>query len=73
MQEISDKKNDFASISYNKITTFTLETAEAFDSEAELEIYMSAVGKVKFEFIGSLNLKNFCKIISAYDIIQHKP
>ena len=36
------------------------------DLDAELEIYMSAVGKVKFEFTGSTNVKDICKIISTY-------
>ena len=57
---------DTLDLKYNKITTFSLETAGVFDLDAELEIYMSAVGKVKFEFTGSTNVKDICKIISAY-------
>ena len=63
VQGITGKKKDFTSIPYNKITTFSLETAGVFDLDAELEIYMSAVGKVKFEFTGSTNVKDICKII----------
>lgn len=66
VQGITGKKKDFTSIPYNKITTFSLETAGVFDLDAELEIYMSAVGKVKFEFTGSTNVKEICKIISTY-------
>ena len=66
VQGVTGKKKDFTSIPYNKITTFSLETAGLFDLDAELEIYMSAVGKVKFEFTGSTNVKEICKIISQY-------
>ena len=63
---ITGKKKDFTSIPYNKITTFSLETAGLLDFDAELEIYMSAVGKVKFEFTGRTNVKEICKMISGY-------
>ena len=66
VQGVTGKKKDFTSIPYSKITTFSLETAGFFDADAELEIYMSAVGKVKFEFTGSTNVKEICKIISTY-------
>jgi hypothetical protein len=60
------KKKDFTSIPYSKITTFSLETAGMFDLDAELEIYLSAVGKVKLEFTGNTNVKEICKAISTY-------
>lgn len=66
IQGLTGKKKDFTSIPYSKITTFSLETAGFFDLDAELEIYMSAVGKVKFEFTGSTDVKQICKIISTY-------
>lgn len=66
VQGITGKKKDFTSIPYNKITTFSLETAGVFDLDAELEIYMSAVGKVKFEFTDTTDVKEICKIISMY-------
>lgn len=66
VQGITGKKKDFTSIPYSKITTFSLETAGAFDLDAELEIYLSGVGKVKFEFTGSTDVKLICKMISTY-------
>ena len=66
VQGVTGKKKDFTSIPYSKITTFSLETAGFFDLDAELEIYMSGVGKVKFEFTGNTNVKEICKIISTY-------
>lgn len=66
VQGVTGKKKDFTSIPYGKITTFSLETAGFFDMDAELEIYISGVGKVKFEFVGSTNVKEICKVISTF-------
>ncbi len=66
VQGMTGKKKDFTSIPYAKISTFSLETAGVFDLDAELEIYISGVGKVKFEFTGSTDVKQICKMISTY-------
>lgn len=68
VQGITGKKKDFTSIPYSKISTFSLETAGVFDLDAELEIYMSGVGRVKFEFTGSTDVKKICRIISEYTL-----
>ena len=66
VQGITGKKKDFTSIPYSKISCFSLETAGVFDLDAELEIYMSGVGKLKFQFTGSTDVKQICKVISTY-------
>ena len=66
VQGITGKKQDYTSIPYSKISTFSLETAGVFDLDAELELYMSGVGKVKFEFTGSTDVKEICKYISNF-------
>jgi hypothetical protein len=66
VQGITGKKKDFTSIPYSKISTFSLESAGMFDLDAELEIYLSGVGCVKFEFTGSTDVKEICKTISTY-------
>ena len=66
IQGLTGKKKDFTSIPYSKITTFSLETAGFLDLDAELEIYLSAVGKVKFQFTGATDVKEICKMISQY-------
>lgn len=66
VQGITGKKKDFTSIPYSKITTFSLETSGVLDLDAELEIYISGVGKVKFEFTGSTDVKEICRMISAF-------
>lgn len=67
-QGVTGKKKDFTNIPYNKITTFSLETSGVFDLDSELEIYISGVGKVKFQFTGSTNVKEICKIISLHTL-----
>ncbi|MBQ7365572.1 MAG: PH domain-containing protein [Clostridia bacterium] len=66
VQGVMGKKKDFTSIPYSKITTFSLESSGVFDLESELEIYISGLGKVKFEFTGSTDVKLICKMISTY-------
>lgn len=68
IQGLTGKKKDFTSIPYSKITTFSLETAGTFDLDSELELFLSGVGKVKFQFTGSTDVKRICKIISEYSL-----
>jgi len=68
VQGITGKKQDYTSIPYSKISTFSLETAGIFDLDSELELYMSGVGKVKFQFTGSTDVKAICKAISQYTL-----
>ena len=66
VQGVTGKKQDYTSIPYGKISTFSLETAGFFDLEAELEIYLSGVGKMTFNFTGNTDVKEICKAISQY-------
>ena len=64
VQGITGKKKDFTSMPYSKIQAFSVETAGTFDMDAELEIYVSGLGKVKFEFSGSNDIVQIGKMIS---------
>ncbi len=66
IQGLTGKKQDYTSIPYSKISTFSLETAGVFDLDSELELHMSGVGRIKFEFTGSTDVKEICKIIAQY-------
>ena len=68
VQGLTGKKQDYTSIPYSKISTFSLETAGVFDLDSELELYMSGVGKVKFQFTGNTDVKAICKAISKYTL-----
>jgi len=65
---LTGKKQDYTSMPYSKISTFSLETAGFFDLDSELEVFMSGVGKLKFEFTGNTNVKEICRIISQYTL-----
>ncbi|MBQ5867386.1 MAG: PH domain-containing protein [Oscillospiraceae bacterium] len=64
IQGITGKKKDFTSLPYNKIQSFSVETAGAFDLDSELELWFSGMGRVKLEFIGSTDVAHLCKMIS---------
>lgn len=64
VQGITGSKKDFTSLPYSKIQAFSIETAGTFDLDAELEMYFSGLGKVKFEFSGSSNIAAIGKMIS---------
>lgn len=64
IQGITEKKKDFTSLPYNKIQSFSVETAGAFDLDSELELWFSGMGRVKLEFIGATDVAHLCKMIS---------
>ena len=66
VQGMRGKKVDYTSIPYSKIQTFSVETAGTFDRDCELEIYISAIGKIRFEIRGGFDIVTFNKIISGY-------
>lgn len=66
VQGITGKKQDFTSMPYSKITVFSVETAGALDLDSELEMYFSGVGKVKFEFSGTCDIKAIGKAIGEF-------
>jgi Bacterial PH domain len=64
VQGITGSKKDYTSMPYKNIVAYSVETAGTFDLDSELEIYFSALGKVKFEFTGRTNIVEISKIIS---------
>ena len=64
IQGITEKKKDFTSLPYNKIQSFSVEPAGAFDLDSELELWFSGMGRVKLEFIGATDVAHLCKMIS---------
>ena len=68
VQGITGKKQDYTSIPYSKISTFSLETAGVLDLDSELEIYLSGVGKVKFQFTQGTDVKEICRAISRFTL-----
>lgn len=66
VQGLTGKKVDYTSIPYSKIQTFSVETAGTLDLDCELEVYISSIGKIRFEIKGNFDVVRFNKVISVY-------
>jgi len=66
VQGITGRKKDFTSLPYSKVQAFSVETAGTFDLDAELELWFSGLGKVRFEFKGNTDVAYLNKLISHY-------
>ncbi|WP_286267653.1 PH domain-containing protein [Thalassotalea atypica] len=66
VQGITGSKVDYTSIPFSKIQTFSIETSGSLDLDCEIQLYISAVGKVTFEINGSFDIVSFNRLISQY-------
>ena len=66
VQGWTGKKVDYTSIPYSKVQTFSIETAGVLDRDCELEIYISSIGKIRFEIIGGFDIVSFNRAISKF-------
>lgn len=66
VQGVTGKKKDFTTLPYSKIQAFSVETSGVLDLDSELELYFSALGKVRFEFTGSSDIVRIGQAISTY-------
>src|SRR6476469_1242438 len=66
VQGITGKKKDFTSLPFSKVQAFSIETAGTFDLDAELELWFSGLGKVKFEFKGNTDVAYINKLIAHH-------
>lgn len=66
VQGLTGKKVDYTSVPYSKIQTFSIETAGLLDLDSEIEIFISAVGKIRFEIRGNFDIVAFNKVISGF-------
>ena len=66
VQGMTGSKKDFTSLPYSKIIAYSIETSGTFDLDSELQLYFSALGKVKFEFSGKTNMVEISRVISSH-------
>lgn len=66
VQGLTGKKIDYTSLPYSKIQAFSFESAGVFDLDAEMELWFSGLGKVKFDFVTSFDVRTFSKFIANY-------
>jgi hypothetical protein len=66
VQGITGSKKDFTSLPYSKVIAFSVETSGTFDLDAELDLWFSGLGKVRFAFTGRTNVVEISKLIAGY-------
>lgn len=66
VQGVTGKKIDYTSIPYSKIQTYSVETAGTLDLDCEIDIFISSIGRIRFEIKGSFDIVEFNRIISSY-------
>ena len=65
VQGLTGKKKDFTSLPYNKIQSFSVETAGLLDLDSELDLWFSGLGKVRFEFTRDVNVPKISQFIAS--------
>lgn len=66
VQGLTGSKIDYTSLPYKKLHAFSVETAGTFDLDAEIDLYLSEIGLVRFELKGSEKIKELCKLMAEY-------
>ena len=64
VQGLTGKKVDYTNIPYSKINVYSIETAGTFDLDAELDLFISGMGKLRFEFKGRSDIVAISRYIS---------
>ena len=64
VQGFTGKKTDYTSLPYSKFNAYSIESAGVFDMDAELNVYISGMGMLKFEFRGRSDIKEISRYIS---------
>ena len=65
VQGFTGKKRDYTTLPYSKVQAFSVETAGTIDLDAELELWFSGLGKVRFEFTGRTDIRRLGQLIAS--------
>ena len=65
-QGITGKKKDYTSLPYSNIQCWSVETAGVLDLDSELDLWFSGLGRVRFEFRGSVDIRAISQTIAGY-------
>lgn len=60
------KKQSVTTLPYRTVVAFSIETSGVVDTDSELEIFFSSVGRVTFEFLGSRHIAEIGRTLSEY-------
>lgn len=65
VQGLTGKKRAFTSLPYRAIQAFSIETAGSLDLDAELDLFFSGIGSVRFEFSGKVDIRSIARCIAG--------
>ncbi|WP_025274826.1 PH domain-containing protein [Haloglycomyces albus] len=68
VQGITGKKVDYTTLPYSRIQAFSVETAGTFDMDAELDLWFSGMGKIRFEFKGGADIRALANLIASHTL-----
>ena len=70
VQGLTGSKTEYLSITYKSISRFSIETAGAFDLDAELKIWISseAIPSIRKKFNKSVNVYEVQRVLATYII-----
>ena len=60
------KKRDYSTLPYRQIQAFSVEAAWVIDIDSELELRVSEIGNIKFEFSTQTDVAAISRAIAAY-------
>lgn len=66
LQGLTNKKREYMTIPYSKISSFSCESGGNFDIDAELKIWAFGFGKTWFQFSRDTDIRTLAKLISMY-------
>ena len=68
VQGMTGKKRDYTSLPYAKISAYSVETSGVGDIDSALELWYSGLGRVRFEFSGSSDIRQIGRLIATYTL-----
>lgn len=66
VQGLTGKKKDLTSLPYSRVQAFSVETAGTFDLDAELDLWFSGMGRVRFEFKASADVAQLSRLVASH-------
>ncbi|MGB9302637.1 MAG: PH domain-containing protein [Mycobacterium sp.] len=66
VQGLTGKKRDYSSLPYSKIQAWSIETAGAFDFDAELDLWFAGLGNVPLDFKGRVDIRTIGQLIGQH-------
>lgn len=66
VQGLTGTKIDYTSIPYSRIQMYSVETSGTIDLDSEIDIFVSGLGKMRFELTAGSDVVGISKVMSEY-------